>query len=639
MPDDDSTGKGSEEDADTEVLSFAMTDRDDTDAAEDDQPQLTPSGPDAGFDGWLDDDRKDPYRELSEKDDPGAEVADWLAFARAPEGSPTSEAPAEEATGMEVASTEEPEDEHGQEKASDEDPPSRPFGSDSPQGGEKRGGETEESEEGDVSSREEPPSRLSGSDSPQGGEKPGGETDDEDDGVEEDEEDDTSEFDLPASSEDTGEIPVVEKQPPSPPAAGLPPEGGETDTSEGLPEEAADVVDEVPVVPVDTTEELEHTDEPTEPDELDAVVEMEAIELSADFAIEDVAEREEDEEDEEEPPPLDDFTEDDYLGAATQDHVELAAAVAAAEEEATEQVALSAEIPGLESTSVGFDDVVEETESEEQEEEDETARSSDLMLRVGTAVALVGALLLSLLWRPALIVFVLATFIVAAGEFYSALIHRRFKPMSLFGFLGIAGAALGTAAFGVVAIPVALALMTTVLLLFNAVSPRRDQPAANFSLTVLVAAWIGGLGAFAFDIIAAEDYQVLVIALVATVALVDIVAFFVGRSIGRRSLAPVISPKKTVEGLIAGALAGLAVGAAIGYLVEPIDLPAGLLLGAVVAVFAPIGDLAVSVVKRSLDIKDMGSILPGHGGLLDRIDAVIAVIPAVWVVLTWLALI
>ena len=131
----------------------------------------------------------------------------------------------------------------------------------------------------------------------------------------------------------------------------------------------------------------------------------------------------------------------------------------------------------------------------------------------------------------------------------------------------------------------------------------------------------------------------LVIALVATVALVDIAAFFVGRGIGRRPLAPVISPKKTIEGFIAGALTGLAVGAAIGYLVEPIDLPAGLLIGAVVAVFAPIGDLAVSVVKRSLDIKDMGSILPGHGGLLDRIDAVIAVIPAVWVVMTWLALI
>jgi phosphatidate cytidylyltransferase len=55
-------------------------------------------------------------------------------------------------------------------------------------------------------------------------------------------------------------------------------------------------------------------------------------------------------------------------------------------------------------------------------------------------------------------------------------------------------------------------------------------------------------------------------------------------------------------------------------------------------VFAPLGDLAVSVVKRSLDIKDMGSILPGHGGLLDRIDAIIAVVPAAWAVFVWAGL-
>ena len=62
------------------------------------------------------------------------------------------------------------------------------------------------------------------------------------------------------------------------------------------------------------------------------------------------------------------------------------------------------------------------------------------------------------------------------------------------------------------------------------------------------------------------------------------------------------------------------------------------MLGAVIAVVAPLGDLAVSVVKRSLDIKDMGSILPGHGGLLDRIDAIIAVVPAAWAVFVWTGL-
>ena len=384
----------------------------------------------------------------------------------------------------------------------------------------------------------------------------------------------------------------------------------------------------------DTVVDLADTAGADEP-EGDVAVESEA--RAEEGPGDDDSEDHEDDADEVGEPSIDDFTEAAYLGAATQEHADLAAAMLAADAGDTEQVALSAEIPGLESGVVGFEDVVEGAKGDE--EPVAPPASTDLVLRVGTGVALIAALALSLLWRPALIVFVLAVFVVAAGEFYSALIHRKYKPLSLFGFLGIVGAALGTAAWGVAAIPIALLLMTIVLLLFSAVSPRRDQPAANFALTVLVAAWIGGLGAFAFDIIQAQDYQVLVLAIVALVALVDISSFFVGSSIGRRPLAPVISPKKTVEGFVAGTLTALAVGAVIGYLVEPIDLPTGLVLGAVVAVFAPIGDLAVSVVKRSLDIKDMGSILPGHGGLLDRIDGVITAIPAVWVVMTWLAVI
>jgi phosphatidate cytidylyltransferase len=74
---------------------------------------------------------------------------------------------------------------------------------------------------------------------------------------------------------------------------------------------------------------------------------------------------------------------------------------------------------------------------------------------------------------------------------------------------------------------------------------------------------------------------------------------------------------------------GVAVGA--GYLFDEIGVRAGAALGLVVAVMAPLGDLAESMVKRSLGVKDMGSILPGHGGILDRIDAFLFVLPAAWV--------
>ena len=334
---------------------------------------------------------------------------------------------------------------------------------------------------------------------------------------------------------------------------------------------------------------------------------------------------------------MEDFTEEHYLDAATREHHDLAAAITAAEFEDTEQVALSAAIPGLESGVLGFDDVVN-PRTDGSSTRVAPPKSSDLVLRVGTGVALVAAFLLSLLWRPAIIVLALAVFVIAAGEFYSVLMHRRYKPLSIFGFLGIVGAGLGTVVWGVVAIPIAFALMITVILLFDAVSQRRHGAVTGFSLTILVAVWIGGFGAFAFPIIAADNYQALVLTVVGMVALVDIAAYFVGRTIGRRPLAPVISPKKTIEGFVGGTLMALLAGAVASFFVEGIDLPAGLVLGVVVAVFAPLGDLSVSVVKRSLNIKDMGSILPGHGGLLDRIDAIIAVVPAAWAAFVWIGL-
>jgi phosphatidate cytidylyltransferase len=78
-------------------------------------------------------------------------------------------------------------------------------------------------------------------------------------------------------------------------------------------------------------------------------------------------------------------------------------------------------------------------------------------------------------------------------------------------------------------------------------------------------------------------------------------------------------------------LVTIGAGVGFGLLVEPFDLVSGIALGAVVAVMAPLGDLAESMVKRSLGVKDMGTLLPGHGGVLDRIDGFLFVLPAVFV--------
>ena len=157
----------------------------------------------------------------------------------------------------------------------------------------------------------------------------------------------------------------------------------------------------------------------------------------------------------------------------------------------------------------------------------------------------------------------------------------------------------------------------------------------SLSVTITVAVWVG-FGAYAFPIIESDQYVALVLAAVAGVALMDIAQYFVGRFLGRTPLAPVVSPKKTWEGLVGGVLVVLLYGAVLGYLeIEPFDLTSGLLLGAVIAVVGPVGDLAVSSVKRTIGVKDMGALLPGHGGILDRIDSLLFVIPAVWAMYIW----
>ncbi|KAA3638385.1 MAG: hypothetical protein DWP92_06255 [Armatimonadetes bacterium] len=134
-----------------------------------------------------------------------------------------------------------------------------------------------------------------------------------------------------------------------------------------------------------------------------------------------------------------------------------------------------------------------------------------------------------------------------------------------------------------------------------------------------------------------DDYRVLILGVVLAVAGADVAAFFVGRSLGRTHFAPWVSPKKTVEGLVAGTLVAMAIGAVLHYF-EPFELTSGLAIGAVAAVFTPLGDLAMSAAKRALGLKDMGSVLPGHGGFLDRIDGLLFAIPAAWAVFVFAGL-
>ena len=116
--------------------------------------------------------------------------------------------------------------------------------------------------------------------------------------------------------------------------------------------------------------------------------------------------------------------------------------------------------------------------------------------------------------------------------------------------------------------------------------------------------------------------------LIATVVVSDSLQYYSGRTLGRRPLAPTISPKKTVEGAVGGIVAGTVFMAAAGPFVFPSHSRAGLaILGLVIVVMGIIGDLFESRLKREANVKDSSTLIPGHGGVLDRIDALLFVIP------------
>ncbi len=322
-------------------------------------------------------------------------------------------------------------------------------------------------------------------------------------------------------------------------------------------------------------------------------------------------------------------------GAVTSEHRDLAEEVAAADTAEAQLQALSAPMAGLESGVVGFEDV----DYLGGEEEYAERPRSDLPTRVVTGMVLVG-ILLGAMWVGGefLAGFVGLLAILALGELYGTLRRAGYQPLALFGFLGAIGLLAGTWFYGLVAIPVTVVALTVVCFFYYSLASRRRDPLTNGSLTLLGVLWVAGPIAFVFPIAVAPDFRVLVFAAAATVIATDVGAFFAGRSWGSRPLAPVLSPNKTVEGLAGGVVLGIAVAVVIGYFLEPLNIRIGAGLGLVVAVTAPLGDVAESMVKRSLGVKDMGTILPGHGGILDRIDAYLFVLPAVWVLYETLGL-
>jgi phosphatidate cytidylyltransferase len=181
-----------------------------------------------------------------------------------------------------------------------------------------------------------------------------------------------------------------------------------------------------------------------------------------------------------------------------------------------------------------------------------------------------------------------------------------------------------------------LAVFTLVMLAGVAAmaAARRPKALSNAATDVLGALYAGGLLAYVVLVRAAFGFASTMLVLGAIWAN-DIGAYLVGVAWGRRKLVPAISPGKSVEGFFAGLVAAAAVGAGGGTAIGWPAVQSGALAVAV-ALAAVAGDLWESAIKRSASVKDSGGLLPGHGGVLDRFDAVLFGVPVGYYLLRWL---
>jgi phosphatidate cytidylyltransferase len=250
----------------------------------------------------------------------------------------------------------------------------------------------------------------------------------------------------------------------------------------------------------------------------------------------------------------------------------------------------------------------------------------NLPAAIGVGAALGGVALLTLLTvKATFLIYMGAALAVALHELDSALKTREIRMPVIPVALG--GAAMVTSAYWAAG----GAVMASFALTFLAVGYVRDISAGIFA-----AAYLGLLGATVAAMLAPSDGGKRVLTFIILTICSDIGGYFAGITLGRtgaHKLAPAISPKKTWEGLAGSALASIVAGAIL--------LPAllhghwwqGVVIGAAAVVAAVFGDLAESMIKRDLSIKDMGTLLPGHGGILDRIDSLIFCAPVVWLLL------
>ncbi len=222
---------------------------------------------------------------------------------------------------------------------------------------------------------------------------------------------------------------------------------------------------------------------------------------------------------------------------------------------------------------------------------------------------------------------------VATGEYVRLLRHHGYAAPYFFAIL-LAEALLADLFLSVGLTRPALALLFLASLAWHVLFDRSKTKTENWLLPLAGAVYIGWAGGHLLLIRALPNGGYLLFNALGAVWLADSGAYFVGRAWGKHHLAPQISPKKTWEGY-AGGIVVASVGAAVIAGLGDLGWAYGALLGLLMAALTPLGDLGISMIKREVGVKDTSNLIPGHGGVLDRIDSLLPAAIISYYYFTW----
>ena len=253
----------------------------------------------------------------------------------------------------------------------------------------------------------------------------------------------------------------------------------------------------------------------------------------------------------------------------------------------------------------------------------------NLPVAIAVGVVLAIAFLGSLFWRLEAFTLLVALLVAVASLEVSRVLGRAgVRVLTVPLVLGTVTSVVGAALLGASGQVLGQAVLLLLAFLWLLADRDRTAVTATLAVTVLLGGWLGLLASYAPRLLDRPDGPVVVLAVIGAAIFIDIGGYAVGVPFGRHKVAPSISPGKSWEGL----LGGLVLAVLLAVLVLP-RLSAAFtpLTAALVAVTAGgagfVGDLAQSMVKRDLGVKDLGDVLPGHGGVLDRVDGILFALP------------